>query len=326
VAIVSVRHGSPLSAEDLSQFANELSGYESLVPLASLSVRGVAAHLRDSMGGWVARRISSSRGKAIAILLLPVLFASWLALGSLPYSLAVPCVVTAVDQRTISSPRAGTLLEVKTRPGLEVQAGDLLAVLDAREEELQKLELKARLAKLDALIDIARGEENAGAVRVHEAGRNSALAELEVVSLKIEQAQIRAPVSGLVIKGDMRRRVGSRLSLGEPLFEMASQEQLGVELHIPENRMSRDLDDVSAVFSPSVRPHEKVHLGPIFVFPVSEVLEGKNVFLAESRAIDAPADLLPGMEGVAHLDIGWRPAWWVLTHRITDWMRLNFWF
>ena len=35
--------------------------------------------------------------------------------------------------------------------------------------------------------------------------------------------------------------------------------------------------------------------------------------------------LLPGMEGVVYMDLGERNAWWVLTHRITDWLRLRFW-
>jgi hypothetical protein len=33
----------------------------------------------------------------------------------------------------------------------------------------------------------------------------------------------------------------------------------------------------------------------------------------------------PGMEGTAQIDGGPRSAWWVLTHRFTDWLHLNFW-
>ena len=259
------------------------------------------------------------------LLLLPVLFVGWLAFGSLPYSLTVPCVVTALDQRTVSSPREGVLLEIKVRPGVWVQEGELLAVLDARAENLKRVELEFELAKLEAQMDMALGEGNAGGVRVLEAGKNAILAEIEVVGLAIEQAQIRAPMSGIVIDGDLRRRIGSKVALGEPLFEMATNDQLAVELHIPENRMSHELADVTGVFAPSARPHERIPLGPISVFPISQVLDGKNVFFAESMAFTEPEELLPGMEGVAHLNVGWRGAWWVLTHRITDWMHLHFW-
>ncbi|MHC5070429.1 MAG: histidine kinase, partial [Planctomycetota bacterium] len=61
------------------------------------------------------------------------------------------------------------------------------------------------------------------------------------------------------------------------------------------------------------------------VAPSSTVRQGKNVFIAESTAFAAPDHLSPGMEGVAHLEIGERSVWWVMTHRITDWLRLQFW-
>jgi multidrug efflux pump subunit AcrA (membrane-fusion protein) len=35
--------------------------------------------------------------------------------------------------------------------------------------------------------------------------------------------------------------------------------------------------------------------------------------------------LPPGMEGTARIDAGARSAWWVVTHRMTDWLHLNFW-
>jgi len=31
------------------------------------------------------------------------------------------------------------------------------------------------------------------------------------------------------------------------------------------------------------------------------------------------------MEGTAHIDAGPRPAFWVLTHRVTDWLHMSFW-
>lgn len=325
VAVVSVRHGGALETSDLAGFAEELGGYETLVPLASLSVRGVAAHVRDSTMAWARGKLLSGRRKAVALLVLPVLLVGWLAFGSLPYSLTVPCVVVALDQRTVSSPREGTLIDVRARPGVPVAAGELLAVLDAREETLKRVELEAELARVDAQIDMALGTGDAGMVRVLSAERGAIVAELEVVKLSIEQAEIRAPMTGTVIVGDLRRRVGSTVALGEPLFEMATGGRLAAELHIPENRMSQDLDGVTGVLAPSVRPHERISLGPVSVFPVSRVVDGKNVFYGESKAFEEAGGLLPGMEGFAHLDVGWRPVWWVLTHRITDWMHLRFW-
>ena len=56
------------------------------------------------------------------------------------------------------------------------------------------------------------------------------------------------------------------------------------------------------------------------------MVDGKNVFVGESRIATPVRHLAPGMEGVAHVRVGFRPVWWVLTHRIVDWMRLRYWF
>jgi hypothetical protein len=55
------------------------------------------------------------------------------------------------------------------------------------------------------------------------------------------------------------------------------------------------------------------------------VIGEANVFLGEAVVMASLEGIAPGMEGVAHLRAGARPVWWVLTHRLTDWARLNFW-
>ena len=53
--------------------------------------------------------------------------------------------------------------------------------------------------------------------------------------------------------------------------------------------------------------------------------EERNVFLGEATVPIDLAQLPPGMEGTARIDAGARSSFWVLSHRLTDWLRLNFW-
>ncbi len=76
-------------------------------------------------------------------------------------------------------------------------------------------------------------------------------------------------------------------------------------------------------------------LEPLQFSPAGTVQDGMNVFMAEAKPKREPgeestttapfSELAPGMEGFAHLEVGQRRVWWVLSHRIMNWFRLRFW-
>ena len=59
--------------------------------------------------------------------------------------------------------------------------------------------------------------------------------------------------------------------------------------------------------------------------PVSEVVDGRNVFEVEARLLDARDALRPGMQGTAKLDVGNERLLWIFTHDAVDWLRLQLW-
>jgi hypothetical protein len=61
------------------------------------------------------------------------------------------------------------------------------------------------------------------------------------------------------------------------------------------------------------------------VTPVSEVVDGSNVFEVEARLLDAREVLRPGMQGAAKFDVGRARLAWLWTHRIVDWLLLKLW-
>ena len=72
-------------------------------------------------------------------------------------------------------------------------------------------------------------------------------------------------------------------------------------------------------------PNEPIPLTVVAVTPVSEPLEGRNVFRVEARLEDAFDRLRPGMEGVAKIDIEERSLGWIWAHKLIDWLRIQFW-
>lgn len=328
VAVVSVRQSAArgLRRASLQMFAGELQEFAPLVPLARLAHRSVTRHTFDTVRSRFDRLVGKGRRKLAVYAAFCMLVVAGLTLGSIPYSLTVPCSVVPMESRVVSSPREGILLETFVRPGDVVTEGQLLARLDAREDQLRVGEFEAQLRALEAEADRALAEGDAGTLRVLQSRTRSVEAELSVTRLRISQAEIRAPIGGKVLTGDLRDRRGGRVAMGETLLQVSGDEQLRIELRIPEAHLAEVDDEAVVHFSPNANPDAQIEVGSVRVLPVSQVVGGQNVFLAESAAFDAgDSGLLPGMEGNAHVDLGWRQALWVFTHRVTDWMHLRFW-
>ncbi|HLQ38170.1 MAG TPA: HlyD family efflux transporter periplasmic adaptor subunit [Planctomycetota bacterium] len=313
-----------LSKEKVARIAAEAAPYAALIDVSSLAARPILRHVADEFSALRRRRLGTGRRAwiTVACSLLVLLL---LLFGRLPHSLTVPCTVRASDRRTISCPREGTLVELFVRPGDRVRAGQRLAALDSHEDTLAKIELQAQLATLDAQIDKALADRDAGQQRIFAADRQNVAARIAVVEARVEQAQIRAPSAAVVISGELRNQLGARLAMGAPLFELARYDRALVELRIPEHAILEAKATQAATFAATASPEISYRLDRLLIDPATTVTEGHNVFLAEA-VTDATLDnLAPGMEGVARLETGWRSAWWVVGHRVFDWLRLNLW-
>ncbi len=326
VAIISVRHSSPgvLSPESISQLAKDMAVYGPLVPLANLASRSVAAHSADSIRKTLLR-VFGRGWRSIIAAGLTVLVGSWLFLGQVPYQVSVRGRVTAAEWLTVPCARGGNLERVHVKPGDRVKAGQLLAEFDSRDQVLLRADLVAQMATVTALRDKALGGHDPTQMRVLTAQLGSLKAEFTIVERQIQRSNIVAPKAGTIIEGDLRSRVGTQIGLGEDLFQIAIDGSVRVMLDIPENRLLDSQEMTGAWFAPVARPDLPVELLGLSISPVSSFREGKNVFSAETVLGSKGHGLLLGMEGIANLEIGHRPPWWVLTHRVHDWLCLNFW-
>jgi multidrug efflux pump subunit AcrA (membrane-fusion protein) len=326
IAIISLRVNTALGLheDNLVSYAKELESYAVLMSVARNASRNLVHHAGASVKQSLQKVYGKKGWKSNTWLTVVGVLLLWLFFGTMPYSLTVPCSVTAADPREVSSPREGILQSLEVVPGHRVKKGQLLASIDVEREILEQARLRAELTRIAALLDRALAESDPAGGKVLRAQREATLAELDMVKQLIERSKIRAPQDGIVLAGDLRRKVGSKLSLGEPLFQIATDDFVVVELKIPEHQIADGRESLVAVFAPHARPYDRIPLRGLSVAPSSTVIDGKNVFLAESKRIDRD-QLSPGMEGVAYLEVGERSVWWIMTHRITDWMYLQFW-
>lgn len=240
----------------------------------------------------------------------------------------------ARQRQLITAPYAGYLAEVRVEKNDTVKKGDILVVLDTAELQGQLATTNAELATFRREADQARRDGEKGKELIALAKADKSIAQMRLIRLRINQAEIKATIDGTVIAGDWKRQLRSYVEPKTPLFEIAPLKDVYAELSVPENRIADiqmlDRGELSSRASPgSYIPFEIERINA-----VAEVDEQLNVFkvrvkLLPGEALDeaiANKWLHPGVEGVAKISVGEEPYGFLWTRDLVNWLRMKLWF
>ena len=322
ILVAAAPTGVQLEEVTVTRIQAEAENYTPMLDLAGRASRSLSSHAFDTVGNRLRRLHLRIK---LALIGLAAIAVTWLAFGSLPYHVTVPAKITSSGRRILSSPRDGTLADVFVKPGDMVHSGQILAELDTHDDQLSKAELDAELIAVEAEIDVAIGEHDSGKIRVLRARRDGIEANASILARRIADAQIRAPHNGILLDGDLSERIGSRLSVGDPLFEVARWDRCQLRMDISEEHVIPAQHASAVSFVTIARPRDVFATENFHLAPASVVRGGKNVFPADADILISVDELPPGIEGFATLELGDRNALWVLSHRLTDWIRVNLW-
>lgn len=328
VAVVSFRRSGeePFDAEDIEAARKLLAPLAGAIPLVTKATRPLPMHATQSVKSvvaWCAAPRSIRRKLVIAALLLAV---GWFALGTRMYRVSVPAVVVAEREQIVSSPFAGRVATVEVRTGDRVVGGQTLLTMDTSQLELERKDLEAELgnARLRLAGGVAGSDPSSASIAQGEI--RSISARLRRVERQLEDASVRAPHGGIVMAPELADLPGRVIAMGEPLVAIAEDGSMSLELRIPQSRVS-DLTEGSRLrFASHSRPEDPGFSSLGRLAPSSVQREGKSVFIADAPLPEDQSWLRPGMAGVAMVEVGDRPNWWLAVHRVLDAARLKFWF
>jgi multidrug efflux pump subunit AcrA (membrane-fusion protein) len=326
-AVLSLRRGKdqPFSREFLDQLAGRLASITPALLLARKAHRGIVRHLIDATFASSDALFAPGRLGRKAVAASLAVGALVFCFGSMQYRVRVPCVVQAAQSRHLSAPFEGVLAATFVTPGDHVKAGQVLAELDHRDLSQQRAELLAQAAVYEREKDRAMAAGSPVELSLASANQKLIEAKLKIIDSRIERAFLRAPFDGVVIHGDLRKRVGDRLMEGEPVFQIASPTGWKLELEIPEHAVGHIQPGLSGRFASFARPEWADAFEIVRVEPAAQLRREKNVFIAEATVRDGGNWVRPGMEGVARVEIGARPIRWVALHRVIEYLRLRLW-
>jgi len=259
------------------------------------------------------RTVGIVTGLVTAVMLLP-----------LHYEVDCDAELQPVSRRFVAAPFEGTLRECRVRPGEYVQKDTLLAVMDEREIEYE-------LAGLVADISRARTEQNThrsgheysdAKIAAHEVERLRQRSEL--LEYRSENLELRSPIDGIVVSGDLKDSEGVPLKTGDSLFEIAPLDKMTIEIAIPEEDMRQVSVGMPVQLTLDAMPSEQLHSRIIRIHPAAELRDHENVFIAEAEILNEDETYRPGMRGSATIQSHRHPLGWNLFHkpvaRLTGWL------
>jgi len=288
--------------------------------------RWVGARALSCARDWAARLVGPEMAlaKVAALLLIAALAAAALVQG--PVWVRGEFVIEPVEARTIAAPFDSVLEEALVEVGDRVEAGSTtLARLDTSELRLALAEARADLEHWRVQESLARSGGDIAQAQLAQARAAQAQARIDLLEARIEQATIVAPISGVVLEGDLQQQAGAPLQLGQPLFVLAPADALQATLYLPESGYRLVREGAECELAPAAAPADRLPCSVARITPVAQERSGMRAHRALAQLRDRPDWLKPGVSGAARVRAGSRSLLGQWTQPLLDWFRLRFW-
>ena len=206
------------------------------------------------------------------------------------YPIKTDCQITPTIKRIVAAPFDGQLRKTFVEPGDQVEEGQILGNLESRELLLKAADLTAgrerALKQRDkAMTDKGEGVDFAAAqLAQFEAQRIGE--ELALIRRRLALLEIRSPLRGIVLSGDLRRVEGQPVQQGQQLFEIAPLDRMIVEANVPDHEISYVRQGMNVDFRlDAFGEEQRTKLTKLH--PQSELHEGRNIFVCEGEFGDS---------------------------------------
>jgi len=281
---------------------------------------GPFLHLLWTAKGNVATR--GARGLIRAIVASKVKLALLIAIAVIgilcmpaPYRISADAVIQPVTRRFVAAPFAGTLDSALVSPGEVVSQGDVLARIDAREIQWELDGLLAEYHRATKTRDAALANDQVAEAQLAKLEMQRIELKMQLLEHRIRHLEIKSPIDGVVISGDLAKAEGAPLTMGQSLFEIAPLGEMLVEVAVTEDQIQYVVTGQEVVLRLDAYAGSKWTANISKIHPRAEIRDDRNGFVAESVLHDSDDVLRPGMKGRAKLTGPRRTLAWRLFHR-----------
>lgn len=282
----------------------------------------MAIKARNLLSGLVGPEHTSA--KAAGILCTAVILFLIFARGE--FRIETPFAMEATYQQVIPAPFDGYLKEVKVEVNEPVEADrTVLAMLDTAEHRLRLAAAEAEKAGYLKQASVAMRDGQIAQAQIAQANADKMTAQINLLNYLLSRADIVSPISGFVVKGDLKKQIGAPVKTGDVLFEVSPLESLRAELLVPEDDIFDIQEGQKGQLATASFPGQRINFIVERINPVAEVVNQRNIFKVRVTLLEKQTWLRPGMEGVAKVSAGKRRYVWIWTRKVVNWVRMKLW-
>lgn len=240
-----------------------------------------------------------------------------------PYSVNCDCELQPVVRRFVAAPFEGALEKAFVEVGDTVQADQLLARMDGQEVRWEQAGNAAEYERAAKERDAHLADQKFGEAQLAKLQMERLALTTKLLERRGENLEIRSPIDGIVVSGELKRAEGVRLAMGQTLFEIAPLDQMIVEVEIPEAELAHVATGSAATIRLEAFAGQQLDGNLKRICPRAELRRKQQVFIGEIALPNDASQFRPGMRGRVSLPAGQASLGWRLFHRA--WQKLQLW-
>ncbi|MGA8941101.1 MAG: efflux RND transporter periplasmic adaptor subunit, partial [Acidobacteriaceae bacterium] len=242
----------------------------------------------------------------------------------LPMRVVGVAVVEPQQLVTVAAPADGNVASVTAREGERVAAGAVLGTMNDWQwrADLAAAEAKYKTAELTMEGSLARGSAAAGEERAQV---EFLRAEAARAASKVESAELRSPIDGIVTTPALQSAAGEHLNAGDTFAKVLDVSSVVVDVQVAQRDVALVRPGADAVIKLDSYPQRTWKGAVGVVSPVAVVGDDTRTFAARVPLPNREAMLRAGMSGRGKIFIGFRPAGYVLLRKPAMWAWQTLW-
>lgn len=173
------------------------------------------------------------RGLAVSSALLAGFIAA-VVLVPWPGDRTVPAIVQFEPLSVLRAESAGFIDEVLVVDGQSVEEGQILVRLRNDDLSVEREELEFEIARSAASQRMFQQQDAIASVQIEQRNQFEKQRQLEERNKQLAALEIRAPHAGRVLARELTARKGTYVEAGDPILEVANDEEKEIQISIPQ--------------------------------------------------------------------------------------------
>jgi GAF domain-containing protein len=268
--------------------------------------------------------LRSSGKRRVGMLVAAIVVLAFLLFFPLPMRVSGTATVAPQHLVVVAAPVDGNVTAVFAHEGERVSSGEPLGALNDLQwkSDLLAAQTRYETSLLAMQSDLANGSEKAGAER---AQADYLRAEVERARDRMDSAQLRSPIAGIVMTPRLQDLAGTHLDAGATFAEVLDLSRVVVNVAVDQGEAGLlRVGQPAAIKLDSYR--QRTWRGNVAILsPTMQAGEGNRSFTARLLVPNDDALLRSGMMGRGKIFVGYRPAGYVLLRNPALWLWQAVW-